>query len=140
MLELLTEHWVSLVFGLISAGALAYAKHISSEFKNYKKLKDDNEQDELDERIQAQIKPLQNKLDIDFQRFESIKLYFKYIIIEECERLLVKGSMTASEYQKLSETFKAYHGIGGNSQAEEYYHKVINLPLKEDEKQKKGED
>lgn len=139
MMELLTEHWVSLIFGLISAGALAYTKYISSEFKNYKKLKTDNEQEELDDRIKIMLKPLQDKLDIDYQRFESIKQYLRYIIIEECERLLQKGYMTTDEYQRLSETFKAYHGIGGNSQAEEYYHKAITLSIKDDDK-KKGED
>ena len=35
--------------------------------------------------------------------------------------------------------FKAYHGIGGNSQAEEFYHKAISLQIK-DENEKKGED
>lgn len=139
MMELLTEHWVSLIFGLISAGALGYAKYISSEFKNYKKLKTDNEQDELDERIKEIIKPLQEKLEVDSKRFESIKQYFRYVIIEESERLLQKGHMTMDEYQRLSETFKAYHGIGGNSQAEEYYHKAINLMIQDDDK-KKGED
>lgn len=138
MIELFTEHWVSLVFGLISAGALAYAKYISSEFKHYKKLKTDNEQDELDKRIKELIQPIQDKLEVDFHRFESIKQYFKYIIIEDCENLLQKGYMTTDEYQRLSETFKAYHGIGGNSQAEDYYHKAINLTIRDDKK--KGED
>lgn len=138
MMELLTQHWISLVFGLISAGALAYAKYISNEFKRFKKLETDNKQDELDDRMKKLMEPLQAKLDVDYQRFEAIKQYFRYIIIEESERLLQKGYMTTDEYQKLSETFKAYHGIGGNSQAEEYYHKAMNLKIAESTK--KGED
>lgn len=138
MMELLTQHWISLVFGLISAGALAYAKYISNKFKHFKKLETDNEQEILDDRMKKLIQPLQEKLDVDYQRFESIKQYFRYIIIQESERLLQKGSMTTDEYQKLSETFKAYHGIGGNSQAKEYYHKAMNLKIAEDAK--KGED
>lgn len=138
MMELLTNHWISLIFGFISAGALAYARYISSEFKKYKQLEVEDEQEKLDKKIQEFIKPLQDKLDVDFQRFEHIKYYFRYLIIEECERLLEKEYMTAEEYQRLSETFKAYHGIGGNSQAEEYYHKAISLPVRYDKK--KGED
>ena len=139
MMELLTQHWISLIFGLISAGALAYARYVSSQFKKYKKLQAEDEQEKLEKKIKEFTTPLQEKLNADYQRFEHIKYYFRYIIIEECERLLEKEYMTAEEYQKLSETFKAYHGIGGNSQAEEYYHKAIALPVRY-EKQKKGED
>lgn len=138
MVELLTQNWISLIFGLISAGAIAYAKYISNKFKHFKKLENDNEQEVLDDRMKELMQPLQDELDIDYQRFEAIKQYFRYIIIEESERLLQKGYMTTNEYQKLSETFKAYHGIGGNSQAEEYYHKAMNLMIKE-ENEKKGE-
>lgn len=138
MVELLTQHWISLVFGLISAGAIAYAKYISNKFKHFKELESENKQDELDDRMKKLMEPLQTKLEVDYQRFEAIKQYFRYIIIQDCERLLQKGFMTTDEYQKLSETFKAYHGIGGNSQAEEYYHKAMNLTVRQDEK--KGED
>ena len=138
-MELLTEHWVSLIFGLISAGALAYAKYVSSEFKNYKKLKAEDEQDKLEEQVQEIVKPLQDKLDECIKHFEFIQQYFRYIIIEDCERLLQKGHMTMDEYQRLNETFKAYHGIGGNGQTTEYYHKAINLNIQKDNEEK-GED
>lgn len=139
MVELLTQNWISLVFGLISAGAIAYARHINNKFKHFKKLETKNEEDELNDKIKNLIEPVQQELKLDDQRFDAIKQYFRYMIIEESERLLQKGFMTTNEYQKLSEMFKAYHGIGGNSQAEEFYHKAISLQIK-DENEKKGED
>lgn len=139
MMQVLINHWITLIFGLLSAGALAYARYISTQFKKYKELEQEEENEKLDKRIKSFTDPLQDKLNVDFQRFEHIKYYFRYIIIEECERLLEKEYMTADEYQRLSETFKAYHGIGGNSQAEEYYHKAIALPVRYDNK-KKGDD
>lgn len=142
MAELLTEHWLTLVFGLLSAGALAYAKYIANKFKKYKELEQEDEQDKLNILIEEKLKPIQNRLEDDLNRFNSIKDYYRYLIVEECTRLLNKGSMTAQEYQKLSEIFKAYHGIGGNSQAEDFYHRASKLPVKNEdevENENKGE-
>ena len=35
------EHWPSILLSLVSAGALAFCKHLWSELKNYKKLLDE---------------------------------------------------------------------------------------------------
>ena len=38
MLEFITTHLLEIVFGLISAGALAFCKYLYSKMKTYKKL------------------------------------------------------------------------------------------------------
>ena len=38
MWQFLVDHIVEILFGLISAGALAFCKYMHSQLKNYKKL------------------------------------------------------------------------------------------------------
>jgi len=59
LLALLTGHFIEIIFGLISAGALAFCKYMHSQMKNYKKLLADQETDKLNETIDSKIEPIQ---------------------------------------------------------------------------------
>ena len=59
MLVFLTEHIVEIIFGLISAGALAFCKYMHGQTKNYKKmLKEKEIKEKKQEEINAELEKL----------------------------------------------------------------------------------
>ena len=53
MLVFITEHILEIVFGLISAGALAFGKHAFSQMKNYKQLLEEKQNEEAEEYLDS---------------------------------------------------------------------------------------
>lgn len=127
------ENWIKLLFGLLSTGIVAYLTYLHKKFKEYKNLmeeKDDEAISEMvEEKIEEQMKPVQEELKQTQEKFEVIKDSYRYRLIALCEIYLDRGYLTPREYHQLSEMWKVYHGLGGNSQAEDYYHKVEKLPV-----------
>jgi hypothetical protein len=58
MLTFVTEHLVEILFGLVSAGALAFCKYLHSQLKNYKKLLAESKDIELEKTIDSRIEPI----------------------------------------------------------------------------------
>ena len=135
MWNLVAEHIVTLIFGLISAGAIAYCRRLNKNFnkkiQEYTRLMDEEKEEKLQEMISNTIQPLKDELAIDRAKFEAIKDSYRYRLISLCEIYLERGYLSSKEYSSLSEMWKVYHGLGGNSQGEDYYHKVEKLPVHE---------
>ena len=51
MVEFLSKYGLELVMSLITAGALAFCKYMHSQMKNYKKLLEEKDHDELNDEI-----------------------------------------------------------------------------------------
>lgn len=115
MLTFFTEHIITLIFGLISAGAIAYCKHLSKKFKEYKKLVEEEEAEKVKDLVKETIKPLLEELELDRKKFEAIKDSYRFRLISLCEIYLERGYLSSKEYSSLSEMWKVYHGLGGNS-------------------------
>lgn len=142
MINFFSEYWVEVLFSLITAGSLWLCKNIYSKMKNYKKLLEKQDQSELTNIIKKELQPiindikkLQNDLNIVNEKYEfhlnSIVKSYKFRLIQLCKLYLEQNFMTAEQYEQLSEFYKLYKELGGNGQAEEYYHKAITLPIKE---------
>ena len=55
---------------------------------------------------------------------------YRFRLVSLCKAYLRQGYMTQEQYDKLTEFYKVYHGMGGNGQVDDYYTKAIALPIK----------
>lgn len=143
-MSFIAEHLVEIIFGLISAGALAFCKYLSNQIKNYKVLLEKKEDDELTETIESRLEPIKEEIEqlrkyirdtanLERSHVELIVSSYRFRLVQLCREYLKQGYMTQSQYEQLVEFFKVYRGLGGNGQAEEYYNKAIELPIRPEE-------
>lgn len=142
MVEFLSKYGVELVMSLITAGALAFCKYMNSKMKNYKKLLEEKDHDELNDEMDKKLEPIVQEIEelrkyireVDVNENNRINLIissYKFRLIQLCQIYLHQGYMTNDQYEQLSEFFKVYSGLGGNGQAKEYYDKAMELPVKD---------
>lgn len=142
MVEFLSKYGVELVMSLITAGALAFCKYTYSQMKNYKKLLEEKDHNELNDEIDKKLEPIIQEIEelrkyireVDVKENNRINLIissYKFRLIQLCQIYLHQGYMTNDQYEQLSEFFKVYSGLGGNGQAKEYYDKAMELPVRD---------
>ena len=142
MVEFLSKYGVELVMSLITAGALAFCKYMHSQMKNYKKLLEEKDHDELNDEIDKKLEPIVQEIEelrkyireVDVNENNRINLIiasYRFRLVQLCQIYLRQGYMTSDQYEQLSEFFKVYSGLGGNGQAKAYYDKAIQLPIKD---------
>lgn len=141
MLTFVTEHLVEILFGLVSAGALAFCKYLHSQLKNYKKLLAESKDIELEKTIDSRIEPIQEEIEelrkyimetksIETSHLELIVSSYKFRLVQLCKEYIKQGYITQDQYDQLSEFYRIYSGLGGNGQAKEYYELAMELPIK----------
>ena len=142
MIEFLSKYGVELVMSLITAGALAFCKYMHSQMKNYKKLLEEKDHDELDNEIDKKLEPIVQEIEelrkyireVDLNENNRINLIiasYRFRLVQLCQIYLRQGYITSDQYEQLSEFFKVYSGLGGNGQAKAYYDKAMQLPVKD---------
>ena len=142
MVEFLSKYGLELVMSLITAGALAFCKYMHSQMKNYKKLLEEKDHDELDNEIDKKLEPIVQEIEelrkytreVDVNENNRINLIiasYRFRLVQLCQIYLRQGYMTSDQYEQLSEFFKVYSGLGGNGQAKAYYDKAMQLPVKD---------
>lgn len=140
MLEFITTHLLEIIFGLISAGALAFCKHLHSKMKTYKKLTEEKENSTLDNTIETHIEPIRQEIEelrkyvlesnkIANNHMEVILASYRFRLTQLCKAYIQQGFMTNGEYEQLVEFYKVYTSLGGNGQAKTYYERAIQLPV-----------
>lgn len=140
MLEFITTHLLEIIFGLISAGALAFCKHLHSKMKTYKKLTEEKENSTLDNTIETHIEPIRQEIEelrkyvlesnkIANNHMDVILASYRFRLTQLCKAYIQQGFMTNGEYEQLIEFYKVYTSLGGNSQAKTYYERAIQLPV-----------
>ena len=141
MLTFVTKHLLEIFFGLVSAGALAFCKYLHNRLKNYKKLLEENKDTELEKTIDSRIEPIQKEIeelrkyvmetkDIEKNHMQLIISSYKFRLVQLCKAYIKQGYMTQDQYDQLSEFYRVYSGLGGNSQAKEYYDLAQELPIR----------
>lgn len=144
MLEFIATHLLEIIFGLISAGALAFCKYLHSKMKTYKKLVEEKESNNLDDTIEAHIEPIRQEIEelrkyvletktIETNHMDLILASYRFRLTQLCKAYIQQGYMTEKEYEQLIEFYKVYHGLGGNGQAKTYYERAIQLPVHNDQ-------
>ena len=142
MVEFLSKYGIELVMSLITAGALAFCKYMNSKMKNYKKLLEEKDHDELDNEIDKKLEPIVQEIEelrkyireVDVNENNRINLIiasYRFRLVQLCQIYLHQGYMTGDQYEQLSEFFKVYSGLGGNGQAKAYYDKAMELPVRD---------
>lgn len=142
MWAFITKHFLEIIFGLISAGSLAFCKYLHKEKKKYEQLINEKRQEELDETIDKKIEPIiheieelrsyiRNVSEIEKNHISLIISSYRFRLIQLCKQYLKQGYMTQSQYDQVSEFFKLYHELGGNGQAEQYYDKTMKLEIRD---------
>ena len=142
MVEFLSKYGLELVMSLITAGALAFCKYMHSQMKNYKKLLEEKDHDELNDEIDKKLEPIVQEIEelrkyireVDVNENNRINLIiasYRFRLVQLCQIYLHQGYMTNGQYEQLSEFFKVYSGLGGNGQAKEYYDKAMELPVRD---------
>ena len=140
MLEFITTHLLEIIFGLISAGALAFCKYLYSKMKNYKKLIEEKENNSLDNTIETHIEPIRQEIE-ELRKYvlesnsdtnkhmDLILSSYRFRLTQLCKAYIQQGFMTNTEYEQLVEFYKVYTGLGGNGQAKTYYERAVQLPV-----------
>ena len=140
MLEFITTHLLEIIFGLISAGALAFCKYLYSKMKNYKKLIEEKENSTLDSTIETHIEPIRQEIEelrkyvlestsVANKNIDLILASYRFRLTQLCKAYIQRGFMTNTEYEQLVEFYKVYAGLGGNGQAKTYYERAVQFPV-----------
>lgn len=149
MEALLAEWGTEILFGLMSATVMGWAKWYGDKLKKEKLKAEENAQiiaeQKLEEKIDAHI---EIKLESVLQELEDLRKYcrdnenlekshmalivasYRFRLVQLCKGFLNQGFITTSQMEQLTEFYKLYTGLGGNGQAKIYYEKAIALPLK----------
>lgn len=151
MEALLAEWGTEILFGLISAAVIGYAKWKNSKLMQAKATAEQNAATLAEQKLDAKIEgKIEVELEPIFQELEDLRQYcrdnenlekshmnlivasYRFRLIQLCKGFLRQEYITEAQMEQLMEFYKLYKGLGGNGQAETYYNKAIALPLKTD--------
>lgn len=141
MFAFITEHIVEILFGLISAGALAFCRYLYKQLMAYKKILQEKENNDIVELIDEKLKPIVEDIeelrtyirkieDKERQDLTLIIASYRFRLVQLCKIYIKQGYMTQDQYDQLTEFYKLYHSLGGNGQAKEYYEKTMELEIR----------
>ena len=163
-MEILAEYALEIFFGLVSAGALAFCRHVAKKNKELNEVMKADQNRQYRQMILDEIEPIieeihrvqkagddkiaalekhhnedvvktANEIDLlkkkNEKNIEMIVASYKFRLIQLCKTHLRDGWITQDEFDQITEMYKLYHGLGGNGQAQEYYERVLELPLVE---------
>lgn len=152
MEALLAEWGTEILFGLISAAVMGWAKWHGDKLKKEKLQAEENAkiiaEQQLDKKIDSHIEV---ELEPIYQELEDLRKYcrdnenlekshmnliiasYRFRLIQLCKGFLNQGFITTAQMEQLTEFYKLYTGLGGNGQAKIYYDKAMQLPLKVDD-------
>lgn len=141
MFAFITEHIVEILFGLISAGALAFCRYLYKQLMAYKKMLQEKENNDIVELIDEKLKPIIEDIeelrtyirkieDKEGQDLTLIIASYRFRLVQLCKIYIKQGYMTQDQYDQLTEFYKLYHSLGGNGQAKEYYEKTMELEIR----------
>lgn len=145
------EHFIDVLFSLITAFLLYICRKIWADKEKYKKIINENRNQILTETISEQLdkklEPIINnieilKSDFDFLRAEIKKISKKeqndvsiFLDLEKtrlinlCQGYLEKGYITPEEARILTHLYSNYQKLGGNGEAERNYNRVMKLSV-----------
>ena len=144
MEALLAEWGTEILFGLISAAVMGYAKWHGDRLKKEKLQAEENArivaEQQLDKKIDSHIEV---ELEPVYQELEDLRKYcrenenlekshmalivasYRFRLIQLCKGFLNQGFITTAQMEQLAEFYKLYTGLGGNGQAKVYFDKAI---------------
>lgn len=140
---ILAEWGLEILFGLISAIVLGYAKYkgdkLKKELDKAKELTKEKEKQAMEDSIEDHLEPIYQELEdlrkyirdtknIEQSHMNLIIASYRFRLVQLCKGFLNQGYMTMDQRTQLDEFYKLYTGLGGNGQAKIYYEQCIHLP------------
>ena len=140
---ILAEWGLEILFGLISAIVLGYAKYkgdkLKKELDKAKELTKEKEKQEIKDSIEDHLEPIYQELEdlrkyirdtknIEQSHMNLIVASYRFRLVQLCKGFINQGYMTMDQRTQLDEFYKLYTGLGGNGQAKIYYEQCIHLP------------
>lgn len=140
---ILAEWGLEILFGLISAIVLGYAKYkgdkLKKELDKAKELTKEKERQEIENSIEDHLEPIYQELEdlrkyirdtknIEQSHMNLIIASYRFRLVQLCKGFINQGYMTMDQRTQLDEFYKLYTGLGGNGQAKIYYEQCIHLP------------
>ncbi len=141
----LAEWGLEILFGLISAAILGYAKwkgeKLKGKLNTAETLIREKEKKELESSIETHLEPIYQELedlrkyiretkDIEKSHMSLIVASYRFRLVQLCKGFLNQGYITVDQRTQLDEFYKLYTGLGGNGQAKLYYEQCVALPPK----------
>ena len=110
MLEFFTLHWAEIVLSLITAGLLAFCRHIWKQLKVYREMLAERDRKELEQMVDNKIEPLVQDIeelrtyiretrDIEKSHMKLIIASYRYRLIQLCKAYLRQGYMTGDQFE-----------------------------------------
>ena len=140
---ILAEWGLEILFALISAIVLGYAKYkgdkLKKELDKAKELTKEKERQEIENSIEDHLEPIYQELEdlrkyirdtknIEQSHMNLIIASYRFRLVQLCKGFINQGYMTMDQRTQLDEFYKLYTGLGGNGQAKIYYEQCIHLP------------
>ena len=152
MEAILAEWGTEILFGLISAAVMGWAKWHGDKLKKEKLQAEENAKiiagqqldNKIDSHIEIELEPVYQELEdlrkycrenenLEKSHMALIVASYRFRLIQLCKGFLNQGFITTAQMEQLTEFYKLYTGLGGNGQAKVYYDKAMLLPLKTDD-------
>jgi uncharacterized membrane protein len=126
---LLAEWGLEILFGLISAIVLGYAKYKGNKLKKERdearQLIEEKKKKEMEQSIETKLEPIYEELeelrryiretkDIEKSHMNLIIASYRFRLIQLCKGFLNQGYMTMDQRTQLDEFYTLYTGLGGN--------------------------
>lgn len=143
MAAILAEWGMEILFALISAIVIGYAKwkgdKLKKELDTAKALAKEKEKQEIENSIETHLEPIYVELEdlrkyirdtknIEQSHMNLIIASYRFRLVQLCKGFLNQGYITVDQRTQLDEFYKLYTGLGGNGQAKLYYEQCIQLP------------
>jgi hypothetical protein len=129
MAAFLAEWGLEILFGLISAIILGYAKFKGDKLKKgldeAKQLAEEKKKQEVETSIENHLEPIYQELEdlrkyiretknIEQSHMNLIIASYRFRLVQLCKGFLNQGYMTMDQRTQLDEFYKLYTGLGGN--------------------------
>ena len=147
---LLAEWGLEILFALLSATVMGWAKwhsdKLKKELQSAKELAEEKKQKTIEDTIEVQLEPIYQELEdlrtyiretqnIEKSHMSLIIASYRFRLIQLCKGFLKQGYITTAQIEQLTDFYKLYTGLGGNGQAKVFYEMALQLPKKNSEEE-----
>ena len=147
---LLAEWGLEILFALISAAVVGWAKwnanKLKKELQTAKELTEEKKKHEIETSIEVSLEPIYEELEdlrkyiretenIEKTHMSLIVASYRFRLIQLCKGFLKQGYITTAQIEQLTEFYRLYTGLGGNGQAKVFYDMALQLPKHNEEEQ-----
>lgn len=147
---LLAEWGLEILFALISAAVVGWAKwnanKLKKELQTAKELTEEKKKHDIETSIEVSLEPIYEELEdlrkyiretenIEKTHMSLIVASYRFRLIQLCKGFLKQGYITTAQIEQLTEFYRLYTGLGGNGQAKVFYDMALQLPRNNEEEQ-----